>query len=228
MSEMNDKKKTSWIVGLILGILAIALVVFVEVVLRPGYLGKSIAKVLSFCSVILLYSAISKQKPLDTINLHKAKGIGKLIGFILLFFAGIMILCFLLRNYIDLSHIRESLFEKEKLTKENCLFAFAYIIIVNSFLEEAFFRGFLNGIFPGKWVGAVISALLFSAYHISIIGTWFHPAVLALSIGGLVLVGLFLQWLDSRYKSIIAGWLVHAGANIAINVIGALMIFGVI
>jgi len=42
------------------------------------------------------------------------------------------------------------------------------------------------------------------------------------------LVGLFLQWLDGRYKSIIAGWLVHASANIAINVIGALMIFGVI
>ena len=133
---MNERKKLNWIPGLILDILAIAFVVFVEVVLRPGYLGKSIAKVVSFCAVILLYSVISKQKIMDVINLHKAGGIVKLIGFILLFFAGIGILFFLLRNYIDLSHIRESLIEKEKLTKENCLFAFAYIIIVNSFLEE--------------------------------------------------------------------------------------------
>lgn len=59
---MNDKKKTNWIVGLIFGILAIALVVFVEVVLRPGYLGKSIAKVLSFCGVILLYAAFLSRK----------------------------------------------------------------------------------------------------------------------------------------------------------------------
>ena len=56
----------------------------------------------------------------------------------------VLALTFLLtRNYLDLASIRRNLMTKERLTKENCLFVFAYIATVNSFLEEAFFRGCL-------------------------------------------------------------------------------------
>ena len=45
---------------------------------------------------------------------------------------------------------------------------------------------------------------------------------------GLTLVGLFLQWVEHHFKTIIANWMVHASANIAINVIGTLLIFEVL
>ena len=144
------------------------------------------------------------------------------------FFLGIGILFALLKNQIDLSSIKESLIAKENLTKSNCLFVFAYIIIVNSFLEESFFRGFFYSLFENKKVGAVISGLVFSLYHIGIVITWFNPFVFALCIIGLAIVGMFLQWLSSKYQSIMASWITHACANIAINTIGALMIFGVL
>ena len=64
---------------------------------------------------------------------------------------------------------------KEQLTKENCLFVFAYIALCNSFLEEAFFRGFLTESFRRAGcpkAGVVCSALLFAVqilvvYHFS-------------------------------------------------------------
>ena len=221
---MTEKKAK--IICIILSILILIFAYIEEVYIQPGYLIKCIIKVSTFGGVILLYAALTKKKVLDIINLKKPEKIGKLLGGIALFFVGMFILFFIFKNQIEWSGIRQSLVDKEGFTKENCLIAFAYIIIFNSFLEEAFFRGFLSGIFTKKWVGYIISALLFSAYHIGVVGGWFPIPIFVICISGLVLVALFLQWLNSHHKTIIANWIVHASANIAINVIGTLLIFG--
>ena len=98
----------------------------------------------------------------------------------LFFFVGMTAAFFIFKRFIDLDGIRESLIAKENLTKSNCLFVFAYIILCNSFLEESFFRGFLSGIFPNKLVGTIVSAAVFSVYHIGIFVTWFNPFIFAI------------------------------------------------
>ena len=223
---MTEKK--AGIICIILTILVLIFAYIEEIYIQPGYLIKCIIKVSTFGGVILLYSALSKKKVLDIINLKKPEKIGVLVGGIALFFVGMFILFFIFKNQIEWSGIRQSLVEKEGFTKKNCLFAFAYIIIFNSFLEEAFFRGFLSGVFKKKWVGYILSAILFSAYHIGIVGGWFTIPIFMICITGLVLVALFLQWLNTHYKTIVANWLVHASANIAINVIGILLIFDIL
>ncbi len=227
MKERTNNRKI-WIAGLILTAVALTIVFFTEQVLKPGYWIKSAVKVASFGGAILLYVLLSKKKPCEVINLHKPKSIRKLLLCIALFFVGIIVLFLLFKSRIDMASIRQSLVTKEGLTRKNCFFVFAYIIIVNSFLEEAFFRGFLSGIIPNKKAGYPVSALLFSLYHIGIIGSWFHPLILLLCIVGLAAVGLFLQFLSVRYRSVAAGWIVHASANVAINTIGALLIFEVL
>jgi len=222
------KEKTARILCIVLAIAVLGLAFLIEQVIQPGYLIKSIVKVCSFGGVIALYSALTKKKIHEVINLHKPRKIGILIGCIALFFVGIGILFMIFTSQINWDGVRESLVTKEGLTRQNCFFVFGYIIIVNSFLEEAFFRGFFPQLFKNKWVGAVISALLFSAYHIGIIGTWFNVLVFLVCIIGLALVGLFLQWLSNKYETIVADWMVHASANVAINVIGALLIFEVL
>ena len=169
-----------------------------------------------------------KKKVTEVINLHKIKKVGVLLGCIALFFLGIGILFLIFKNTINLESIRQSLVSKEGLTKENCLFAFAYIIFINSFLEEAFFRGFISGMLGNIIWGYVVSAVLFSIYHIGIIGGWFNPLVFIICVVGLAIVGLFLQWVSSHFKTILASYLVHASANVAINIIGALLLFGVL
>ncbi len=223
---MVDRKKR--VVGIVVALIAVAIVFLIEQIVQPGYWVKSAIKVVCFVGSIVVYSVVSGKKFTDVINLKKITNSKPLFICMACFFLGIGILFALLRNQIDLNSIKESLIAKENLTKSNCLFVFAYIIIVNSFLEESFFRGFFYSLFKNKKVGAIISGLVFSLYHIGIVITWFNPFIFALCIAGLAVVGVFLQWLSSKYQSIMASWITHACANIAINTIGALMIFGVL
>lgn len=117
---------------------------------------------------------------------------------------------------------------KERLTKENCLFVFSYIALVNSFLEEALFRGCLYHAFTERNVkmpGLVFSSSAFAAYHIGIVDTWLDPWMLALCIAGLMAAGFFLQLVCERYDSVKASWLVHGCANLAIDALGVVVIF---
>ncbi len=223
---MTEKKAK--IICLVLAILILIFAFIEEIYIRPEYLIKCIIKISTFGGVILLYSALTKKKIVDIINLKKPEKIGTLIGGIAFFFVGMIVVFLIFKNQINLSGIKDSLGAKEGFTRENCLYAFAYIIIFNSFLEEAFFRGFLPGLFSKKWPGYIVSAFLFSAYHIGIVGNWFNIPILLIAISGLVLVALFLQWINAHYKTIVANWLVHASANIVINSIGVLLFFDII
>lgn len=199
---MTEKKAK--IICLVLAILILFFAFIEEIYIRPEYLIKCIIKISTFGGVILLYSALTKKKIVDIINLKKPEKIGTLIGGIAFFFVGMIVVFLIFKNQINLSGIKDSLGAKEGFTRENCLYAFAYIIIFNSFLEEAFFRGFLPGLFSKKWPGYIVSAFLFSAYHIGIVGNWFNIPILLIAISGLVLVALFLQWINAHYKTIVA------------------------
>lgn len=214
--------------GVLLALAAVLLVFLVEQVLQPGYWIKSLLKAAAFLGAILAYAALGKQRFLETIRLRKLTETKALLLCMLAFFAGVAVLFLCFRNQLDLAGIRESLMRKEGLTRQNCLFVFAYIIVCNSFLEEAFFRGFVFQLFRNQMLGALLSAVLFSAYHIGIFISWFNPFLFVLCLAGLAAVGLFLQWISGKYQSIAASWLIHACANIAINAVGALLIFEVL
>ena len=216
------------IIGLIVAFIAVTIVFVTEQVFQAGYLIKTIVKVISFMGAVGLYCGITKSRFTDVIRLHKLKNIKPIIIWMLFFFVGMTAAFFIFKRFIDLDGIRESLIAKENLTKSNCLFVFAYIILCNSFLEESFFRGFLSGIFPNKLVGTIVSAAVFSVYHIGIFVTWFNPFIFAICIVGLAAVGVFLQWLSGKFESILASYITHACANVVLNIIGALMIFEVI
>lgn len=113
---------------------------------------------------------------------------------------------------------------KQSITKGVYPFVFLHIVFVNSFLEEFFFRGFLFRLSyqkGNKRIGYLFSSVLFAIYHISIFNSWFSPAMVIFCIAGLVLAGLFFCEVDRRCDNIYAGWLIHVGANLGINVIGA-------
>ena len=220
---MTDRKKTAY--GLVLSIGAVILMTLVEKVLAPSYAVKSLLKVLCFAGSILLYCVIFHEDVKNVIFLYRKK-LPKLIYILMigtyLFMIGAY---FLFKDKIDLSSIRESLFEKEGLSRDNFLFIFSYIILVNSFLEEAFFRGFILHIFRGK-SGSLFSAFLFSLYHIGIMSSWFHPLIFVICILGLMVAGLFLEEIKKRSGTLLGNWIVHGFANLAINTIATFMILG--
>ena len=176
---------------------------FVETVLRPGYAVKSCIKLLLILgAVFALGGAI---------------------------FAVILGAFFLCRPFLDLEAIAAGLTGKEGVSRENFLWVALYISIVNSLLEELLFRGlaFLElRRHTSESFAALFSAAAFAAYHIAILDGWFTWWVWGLCMAGLFLGGLIFNALDRR-GSLLPSWLAHAGANLAINTIGALM-FGLL
>lgn len=212
-----------------LALISLTVMSYIEKVIAPPYLIKSVCKVALFLGAIIAYSLISKEKLTEIIHLKKMKKAGILYAGMIGAYAGIIILFLLLRNVIDLDNIRSSLLVKENLTRDNFIYVFTYIIICNSFLEEAFFRGFIFHLFDTlgyRKAGYIVGGLCFALYHIGMVSGWFNPLVFALCIGGLAVVGAILQAVCSYYDSLKASWLIHACANLAINTIGTIMILG--
>lgn len=70
------------------------------------------------------------------------------------------------------------------ITETTFLIVFLYIMFGNSLLEEYFFRGIVHDNMSNiSRVGAyILSALMFSLYHITIFGTWFSGWILGLAL----------------------------------------------
>lgn len=148
-------KKRSGIIGIILAVAAVAAVFYAEQVLQPVYAVKSLCKVAAFGSTVWIYKLLSGERILSVICLHKMKHAKVLLLSMRGCFFGIAVLFFLFHNQLDMQSIKTSLMTKENLTRQNCLFVFAYIIVINSFVEEAFFRGFIFHLFSNKIACAI-------------------------------------------------------------------------
>ena len=193
---------------------------FVETVIRPGYAVKSCIKLL------LILGTVFALGPRGTLR-REGLGPGLALGGAI--FAVILGAFFLCRPFLDLEAIAAGLTGKEGVSRENFIWVALYISIVNSLLEELLFRGlaFLElRRHTSEGFAALFSAAAFAAYHIAILDGWFTWWVWGLCMLGLFLGGLIFNALDRR-GSLLPSWLAHAGANLAINTIGALM-FGLL
>lgn len=215
----------------VLWLLAAALVcctvmAVVDGVLRPPYWLKSLIKLALFLGVPF---ALSLRLPLrfgELFRFHRrdvllALGLGAAL------YALILGGYFAVRRWFDFSGIADSLSQNAGVTRENFLFVSLYISFINSLLEEFFFRGFLFSnlkALTGRGFSHVFSALAFSAYHAAMMAGWFSPVLFVLVLAGLAVGGILFNRLNERGGSICVSWLVHMGANFAINTVGFILL----
>ena len=195
----------------------------VEAVIQPGYVIKSVSKVLLFGGCVAVYALWTHDPILRSVfarpDLRTALALT--LGVYGLLMGGYWIL----RHWIDLSTISAGLQEKENITAGNFLFVALYISLCNSFLEELFFRGFSYLTLRAHWAelpAQIFSAAAFAVYHVFILTGWFSLWLFLLALGGLFAAGLLFNWLDRR-GSLFPSWLVHVGANLSINTVGLIM-----
>lgn len=96
--------------------------------------------------------------------------------------------------------------------------ALLYALVQTSFAEELLFRGLITGSLsrrlPVVWAN-LIQAVIFLAPHLLLL--FIAPAQWPLLV--LIFVSaLFVGWLRIRSGSILAPWLIHGGANLAVTV----------
>lgn len=228
MQKINHKK-----IYIILSVLLFSLAVtFIDAVVRPPYFSKIPIKILFFLALPMLFFAFWREEWSEFKALFRFHKKGLLISLLLgiVIFGVILGGYFALRGVIDFSGVTSSLTSGMGITADNFVWVAIYISIMNSFLEEFFFRGF-GFITLKKYVSVkfayFFSPVLFAVYHVGMLVGMFHPAVLVLLMFGLIVGGLIFNALNDKLGNIYPSWFVHMAANFAINTIGFIL-FGML
>jgi len=213
------------ILNIIFVIIGCIFMAYIETIICPGYWIKSIIKAITFLGLYYLYIKSDRNSVcVSKINRNNSKSsIIKYILFCIIVYVTIIFLFLIIKRYYDFSNITSILQDKYNINKSNYIFVFLYIIFINSFLEEIFFRKFafltLNNYSSSRFAN-VFSAMAFSLYHVSIITGWFSISLFFVMVIALFICGLLFNYIDSQTNNIYPSWIIHITANLSINTIG--------
>ncbi|MCL2838615.1 MAG: CPBP family intramembrane metalloprotease [Oscillospiraceae bacterium] len=198
-----------------------------------NYVYTSTFKVIAFLLCPLIYFKISKGRTVkeffSLLSMNKDRKnirFSFLLGFGV--FAVIVAAFVIAQPFIDQAMVAEAL-DSYGITRNNAVFVFFYIVLINAAVEELFFRGFIFMSLYNmnlKRYAHIFSSLLFALYHVTILNAALAPGIFILSIAGLVAAGLIFNALALRCKSIGGSLIVHISANFALTLmIGAYYVF---
>lgn len=205
-------------------ILSILGMYFIEQVLNLFIAYKALIKILLF--VIIPALIIGKYNSFELIN-YKNRNKKKITWILtILVFVVIIGTYLILANTINLDEISSELNRQIGLNIIIFPLVALYVILVNSFVEEFFFRGILFfHTFKNRKSKYIFNSLLFSILHLGIFITWFTWYNFLLALLSLFIGGLIFSYVNENNKSIINSWIIHASADLAIIVIGIKMLY---
>ena len=222
-------KKKAFLLSFIVLVLC-AVMALVDGVFMADYFIKSGIKLVLFLGIPLIYAFLDKEVTVKNIFKIDKKGILPAILMGLLVYGVIVGGYFLLRGVFDFTKITGALTKNIGVTGKNFIFVSIYIALVNSLLEEFFFRGFafltLSGI-TGCKSAHIFSAGVFALYHVAMMIGWFDLPLFIIVMAGLFAGGFIFNVLNKKSGTIYPSWFLHMFANFGINTVGFIL-FGII
>ncbi len=168
-------------------------------------------------------NALFENFELSSLKKHLKKSL-----FLGLLLASIYFSSFLIfRNYLDLEFVKEKLNLLIALDAKKLVFVGAYIIVINSLLEEYFWRSFLFAKFKTvapKVLAYFVPALAFSFHHVMFYYDWFSLPFFITVTFGLVVYSLIMNKIFDYSKDLFSCWLIHSLVDI-VQITIAFMIF---
>ena len=225
MNKVFNKKSAYIILSLL--IFSVVVTLF-DALVHPDYFTKILVKILFFLALPIVYLFLNKNATVDFFRLFSFKKKGILQALLFGVFIYIIITggFLLTRKMFDYSAVTMSLESGMGITKKNFLYVALYISILNSFLEEFFFRGFgfvLMKKYTTRIFAYVLSPVLFAIYHVGMTFSMFSIALLLIVMAGLFAGGVIFNYLNERNENIYSSWFCHMFANFAINTCGFIL-----
>lgn len=207
------------------------LVDLIDAVVHPNYFLKIPIKIVFFLALPMSFFIVNKKefKEFKKLFVFKKSGILKSLLLGAAVYAVIMSAYLLLRDVIDFSRVTSSLTSGMGITADNFIYVSLYISLMNSFLEEFFFRGYgfiTLKKYTNRKFAYIFSSGVFAVYHIGMLIGMFGIGALALLLFGLIAGGCIFNYLNEKNENIYSSWFVHMFANFAINTVG-MILFGV-
>ena len=228
---MSKKAKTALAIILTVLLFSVA-VTLIDAFVHPNYFVKIPIKVVFFLALPFLFFVKNRDafKDFKALFRFRKKGLLKALLLGLGVYGVILGGFFVARNFFDFSRIADSLTGDMGITPQNFIYVALYISLMNSFLEEFFFRGYgfitLKKSVPRK-AAYIISSSLFAVYHVGMLVGMVNVGLLLLMLVGLFVGGCIFSRLNEENDTIYPSWIVHMFANFAINTVGFIL-FGVI
>jgi membrane protease YdiL (CAAX protease family) len=194
---------------------------------KLDYVTKALLKILTFSLIPLIYFKVMNKMSLR--SLFQVKLLDLRIALILgcVLYTVILLIYFLLGNFFDLSLVSKILEDNFGSGTLNFVPIAFYIAIINSFLEEFFFRGFAYlALFKvsTKRFANIFSSIMFAFYHVFLMFGLFQFWLYLGALGLMIIAGYLFNALDHKSQSIIPSWLFHSLTNWGINTIGFILL----
>lgn len=219
---------------LLLLIVPLLLIIVIHSFAPGNYVTSSLYKIIFLTPLLyrpLFNGTNLKQSFLEHISLKTFRenaGKALLVGLGLSFIYGLHYLLF--KNLIAADSIVEQLGKTASITAINIILIGLFIIVINSFLEEFFWRGFafheLQQLMA-PWKAHLITGIAFSLHHIIFYYSWFSFEIVMLVTIGLILYAIFMNLFFKRFHDLLSCWIIHAMVDI-VQILIALSIFKII
>lgn len=216
------KKKDTVII--ISALFSCVLMAIVDGVIMPGYIIKSMVKIITFLVIPYVCCRIFRDIHFKQLFIPNKKGIGVALILGSTVFGIILGGYFIFKDIFNFSSIANSLTSSTGVDKSNFLYVSIYISLVNSMMEEFFFRGFVFKNISNKKFAYVFSSMIFALYHVAMMIGWFDIWAFLLVMAGLFIGGILFNLLNEKFKTVYVSWVVHMFANFAINIIGFILL----
>ncbi len=165
------------------------------------------------------------------VEVRQPKTSGLLLGVLTgLVISGVIIVVYLLAGkwLVDPEVMREAAERSGLADRSLYLWLAAYIIFFNSLLEEYVWRWFVYEkcrLLVGSVTAVALAAFLFTIHHIVALSCQFQIPVVIVGSVGVFIGGLIWSWCYLKTGSIWAGYVSHILVDIAVFVVGWMILF---
>ncbi len=122
---------------------------------------------------------------------------------------------------IDKQAIAAKIHQQFSVSAGTVLLIAPFTILINSLVEEFFYRGFAFGLIASRrpMLGTLLPAAVFTVQHLMFAYHWVGPGMIALGVMALFVFSLVAQALYVKADSIVAPWIVHVFGDLAMMAI---------
>jgi uncharacterized protein len=221
----------SAVIALLLFVPASSIGVTMALFIAPGAIGNAIFTLVKIWIVLLPLLWTWKTNP-TALRLPQFKKQQVLMGVawgLLMFVTIIAVYWSIGRNSIDLAAIRSKAQEVGIINFNVYLAGFFYWSLINSFIEECIWRGFVYSqcaVLMNSLAAIIFSALFFTLHHsIALYGYTHNWLIVALGSLGVFLAGVIWSVCYRKSGSIAPGYISHILADVAIGLVGWQLLF---
>lgn len=128
---------------------------------------------------------------------------------------------------VDKASIAAKIHEQFSVTAGTVLLIAPFTILINSLIEEFFYRGFAFGLIARRrpMLGILLPPTVFTVQHLLFAYHWVGPGTVTIGVVALFVFSLVTQYMYHKADTIVAPWVIHSCGDLAMMAIAVELIY---